>query len=372
MSGLYIHIPFCTQFCAYCDFYSVRSLKPNPRFLQSLKEEMAIRHNYIESPNTLYIGGGTPSLYKPEQLIGLIEEAKKLWKVDFKEITVEMNPEDVTFDYCCTLAAGGVNRLSLGIQSFFDEHLLFMNRRHNVKQGIMAVESARRAGFQNISIDLIFGFPGLSQKQWEENIRHVLALAPEHLSAYQLGIDPGSLFYRKMQMGLLDPVSQELAADQYALLQKLLLETDLVQYEVSNFARKGYRSIHNSAYWQGISYLGLGPSAHSYNGVARHANMRHLNKYMEGVESLQLAIKEERLTPKKKYHEFVMTRLRTIEGFSREALKQQKWPKEIQRHFEQVADILLQQGLLKEEQGIIKILPEKWFISDRIIRELMM
>ena len=311
-------------------------------------------------------------MYKPEQLIGLIEEAKKLWKVDFKETTVEMNPEDVTLAYCSTLAAGGVNRLSLGIQSFFDEHLLFMNRRHNAKQGIMAVEAARLAGFRNINIDLIFGFPGLSQNQWKLNIKQALALEPEHLSAYQLGIDPGSLFYRKVQQGLLDPVSQELAADQYALLQKLLLDTDLKQYEVSNFARKGYRSIHNSAYWHGVSYLGLGPSAHSYNGEARHANMRHLNKYMEGVKSLKLAIQEERLTLKKKYNEFVMTHLRTIEGFSQEAFKQQKWPIKIQRHFEQEADILLQQGLLSEEQGIIKILPEKLFISDRIIRELMM
>jgi oxygen-independent coproporphyrinogen-3 oxidase len=339
--------------------------------LQALADEMALQQSYIEPPDTLYIGGGTPSLYRAEELGGLVAEAKKVWRSNFKEVTVELNPEDVTLRYCQTLAGYGVNRLSIGIQSFFDEHLSFMNRRHNAVTGVNAVKYARLAGFQNISIDLIFGFPLLTSKQWRQNIRYAMMLAPEHLSAYQLGIEPNTPFYRMVQEGTLQPVSQEVAAEQYALLQMLLSKGGWKQYEVSNFSREGYRSLHNSAYWQGVFYLGLGPSAHSFNGKWRHANVKSIPKYIMGVQAKTFAQKEERITPKKRYNEFVMTRLRTIEGFSREVLWQQIPNPHIRHHFEKGAKRLLQLGLLSENEGYIKILPEKWFVSDGIISELM-
>jgi len=340
--------------------------------LQALKDEMVLRCDYITLPDTLYIGGGTPSLYRAEELGGLIEEAKKVWGCEFKEITVELNPEDVTHLYCRALADYGVNRLSVGIQSFFDEHLRFMNRRHNAAQGIKAIEAARNVGFQNISIDLIFGFPGLTVDQWRQNIEYALQWEPEHLSAYQLGIEPGTPFYKRYQEGLLQPVAQEEAADQYALMQGLLQTAGLIQYEVSNFARERYGSQHNSAYWQGACYLGVGPSAHSFNGVARHANVRSLWRYLKGITEGRLAVSEERITPRKRYNEFVMTRLRTVKGFSRKELEKQNCSKNLQRHFEQASARLFQQGLLTEQDGYIAIVPSKLFIMDRIVMELML
>ena len=339
-------------------------------FLQAVKTEMAVRRHYIEPPNTLYMGGGTPSLYAAHELCSLIDESKKLWGCECKEITVELNPEDVTLDYCHTLAKGGVNRLSLGIQSFYDDHLRFMNRRHSASQAIRAVEAARDAGFYNLNIDLIFGFPGLLESQWRHNIEQAIALGTEHISAYQLGIEQGTPFDKMVRQGSMQPVSQEVASAQYALLQQLLLDAGWEQYEVSNFARKGYRAVHNSAYWQGVSYLGVGPAAHSFNGVARHANVRHLGRYLKGISLGQLVCKEERITPRKRYNEFVMTRLRCVEGFSREALYQHIFDPNLRLHFEEAATGLLQRGFLVERDGRIAIPPAKWFVSDGIIREL--
>jgi len=341
--------------------------------LQALKDEMKLRHNYIESPETIYIGGGTPSLYRAEELGGLIEEAKKLWGCHLKEVTVELNPEDVTPDYCQTLAEYGVNRLSIGIQSFDDNHLRIMNRRHSAAQGVRAVEAARKAGFQNVSIDLIFGFHGLTMEQWRSNIKRALSLAPEHLSAYQLGIEPGTLFDQMVREGRLNVVEQEVAAAQYALLQELMSVAGMEQYEVSNFARKGYRSQHNSAYWQGICYLGIGPSAHSFNGTTRHANVRSLGRYIKGVAEGRLAIKEEQIGPQKRYNEFVMTRLRTVEGICKEELEQHHVlsGQKIRRHFASESARLVQQGLLLERPDAITIPPQKWFVSDGIIMRLM-
>jgi len=342
-----------------------------PILLQAIKEEMALRRNYIDLPRTLYIGGGTPSLYQAEELGGLIERVQKLWECQLKEITVELNPEDVTPNYCRTLADFGVNRLSIGIQSFEDDHLRWMNRRHNAAQGIRAVEAARSVGFKNVSIDLIFGFHGLTDRQWGRCVEQALALAPEHLSAYQLGIEPGTSFYKMVQQGRLKPMEQEAAADQYALLQEWLPAKGLQQYEVSNFAQEGYRSQHNSAYWQGIPFLGLGPSAHSFDGTARHANVCSLWRYLKGLGEGRLALKEERIGHQKRYNEFVMTRLRTLEGFSREEFYRAFPDQKIRRHFERESAHLLQQGLLVDQKGAMTIPPPKWFVSDGIILRLL-
>jgi len=346
--------------------------------LQAIKMEMALRHDYISPPDTLYIGGGTPSLYGADELGGVVEEAKRVWGGAWKEVTVELNPEDVTLDYCRALLDWGINRVSMGIQSFFDEHLKFMHRRHNARQGVRAIEAARKAGFTNVSFDLIFGFPGLSCDQWRNNVVQAISLAPEHLSVYQLGIEPGTHLFRMVQRGLLSPVEEEEAANQYALLQELLPIAGLKQYEVSNFARDGYRSMHNSAYWQGVPYLGIGPSAHSFNGRARHAHVRHIGRYLKGVRDWASGVqpsaawnKVERLSNRKRYNEFVMTRLRTVEGFNRKTFEQQGFNKSFLRHFEQVSALGLQMGQLEELDGNISIPLHKLFVSDGIIRELM-
>ena len=343
-----------------------------PELLQAIKTEMTLRCDYVVAPDTLYIGGGTPSLYSAGALGGLVKAAQEVWHTDFKEVTIEVNPEDVTLDFCRALADHGVNRLSFGIQSFFDAHLQFMNRRHSAIQGIRAVEAARCAGFKNISVDLIFGFPGLSMRQWEKNIEQALALAPEHLSAYQLGIERGTPFFKAYERGLLQPVSTEAAAAQYALLQALLPEAGIEQYEVSNFAREGYRSRHNSAYWRGVPYVGLGPSAHSFHGNERHAHVRCVKRYLEGINKPPLQMKKERITLVKRYNEFILTRLRTVEGFSRFAFEQAFGEHQVRRHFQEAAARLLRQGLLREQAGRIYIPRQKLFVMDGIVVDLVM
>ena len=332
---------------------------------------MSLRRDYVLTPQTLYIGGGTPSLYAPLDLGDLVATAKEVWKVDFKEVTVEINPEDATDAYLGAIAKSGVNRLSFGIQSFFDEHLRFMNRRHNAAQGIKAVQSARRLGFSNVSVDLIFGFRGLTHDQWRQNLEQALALFPQHLSAYQLSMEPGTPFYKAFRKGLLPPVDDEVAAHQYALLQEVLSAARFSQYEVSNFALQGYRSMHNSFYWNGTPYLGLGPSAHSYNGYIRHANVANVRTYIERIGEGAVAAKGARLTPVKRYNEFVMTRLRRAEGFLLQELRHHVRDPRHLHYFEQASARLLERGLLIKEEGCIKIPPAKWFVMDGIIVDLL-
>jgi oxygen-independent coproporphyrinogen-3 oxidase len=339
--------------------------------LRALKEEMVTRRDYITPPDTLYVGGGTPSLVPAKELGGLIEFAKELWKTDFVEVTVELNPEDVTTDYGKELIDVGVNRASVGIQSFCDNHLQFMNRRHSALQAIHAVEALQSVGFQNISLDLMFGFPGLLETEWRRNIQQALALHPKHISAYQLGIEPGTPIYKEVNKGTIEMVEEDVAAGHYTLLQEMLATADFEQYEISNFAQKGYRSRHNSKYWLGVPYLGVGPAAHSYNGVARHANVKSVQRYLDGINFGLPYIKKESITTKKRYNEFVMTRLRTAEGLCQKTFDEEFTDKKIRLYYEQSLHDLLQKGLLVMEAGYVKILPQKWFIVDGIIRELV-
>ena len=378
MAGVYIHIPFCSQFCSYCDFFSVRDMTQMPAFLQALKKEMLLRKDEISSPRTLYIGGGTPSLYPAKDLAGLTAYARKLWQSDFEEYTIELNPEDVTEAYCRDLLRGGVNRLSLGIQSFSDEDLRWMHRRHDAARGVAAVRAAQKAGFSNVSIDLIFGFPRLSMAGWKAHIEQALALEPTHLSAYQLGIEPGTPLHRRYIRGRLQPLTQEAAAEQYAYLQERMTAAGWEQYEISNFARLGYRALHNSAYWTGSPYLGLGPSAHSFDGWCRKVNVKSVEGYFRALNEGRLALRREKSDAQSRYNEFVLTRLRRAEGFSASDLL--AWMRVPERGlegaeylacWERLSQEPLRKGLLVYEGDNIKIPPHKWFVSDGIIMALM-
>ena len=378
MAGVYIHIPFCAQFCSYCDFFSVRDLAQMPAVLQALEKEMLLRKDEISSPRTLYIGGGTPSLYPAKDLLGLVDTARRLWKVDFEECTIELNPEDVTEAYCRELREGGVNRLSLGIQSFSDEDLRWMHRRHDAARGVAAVRAAQKAGISNVSIDLIFGFPGLSMARWKAHLEQALALEPLHLSAYQLGIERGTPLYRRYARGHLQPLAQEAAAGQYAYLQERMAVAGWEQYEISNFARPGYRALHNSAYWTGSPYLGLGPSAHSFDGWHRKANVKSVEGYMKALAEGRLALRREKSDARSRYNEFILTRLRRDEGFSASELL--AWMTVPERGlegaewlacWERLSQEPLREGLLLRQGDHIKISPDKWFVSDGIIMGLM-
>ena len=312
MAGIYIHIPFCSQYCTYCNFYSVKQLGLRERFVEAFVKEAWHKKNFFKekgsSVTTLYIGGGTPSVLLPAQLeaivhgvteaFGLVlpngnQPQKSVGENYIEEFTIEVNPNDITPDYAAFLVKIGVNRVSMGMQSFVDSHLKWMNRRHSSQEGIQAYRILREAGIKNVSLDLIFGYSSLSDKEWEYNIDTMVSLAPEHISAYQMSIEPGSALGAMARKGLYKPLSDEECEKQYLLLQKKLSEAGYVQYEISNFAKPDktskdsagrleslqeqcWRSAHNSSYWDGTPYLGLGPAAHSFTGKDAPGGARRL------------------------------------------------------------------------------------------------
>lgn len=306
---IYIHIPFCRQICSYCDFHHTASLLRQDEILAAIEQELHQRHTYIDSPKTIYFGGGTPSVCSIEQIKRLVDTVKELWKVDsFSEVTLEANPEDLTLEYLQGLNQSGINRLSIGIQSFHEEHLTKMNRRHTAQRAIDAVRDAQKVGFDNITIDLIYGLPWMNIEQWHNNIRTALSLGVQHISAYHLTIEPRTLLAKRSTTPVEDTVSQQ----HFEILHHELTAAGYEHYEVSNFAKEGYRAIHNSGYWHSEPYLGVGPSAHSYNGShERHWNVSSNKLYLEGNKG-----ESETLTPQDIHNEYIMTRLRTSDGIN--------------------------------------------------------
>ncbi len=395
MAGLYIHIPFCASRCAYCDFYSTASSGRATVFLEALKREMKFRRDffarrqlsaYNSAPSTfncqlstVYVGGGTPSLLKPEQLQSLLDSAAALWDCSaLREVTLEANPEDLTDDYISRLADTGFNRLSIGIQSFDDGLLRLMNRRHNARRAKHAVQAAQKAGFDNISIDLIWGIPGMTNAQWERTLDEAVGLGVQHISAYHLTIEPGTLFGNMFESaethhpgtsrhpstgGELPfrPVTEEESEKQFAMLRQKLGAAGFEHYEISNFALPTRRAVHNSAYWGGEAYLGIGPSAHSFDGVRRREwVVSDLGKYISDVGS-EAIYNGETLSDTDLRNERLMTGLRTAKGIANY---------ELQITNRQTAQKLLADGLLIENKGRIAIPPEKFLLSDMIISEL--
>lgn len=272
MAGLYIHIPFCKQLCHYCDFFSCISLAKTGPVLEALLREMELRRRFLpgDSLSTLYVGGGTPSVYAPQELGRLTARARELWNcTGLEESTVEVNPDDLSPACLDGLLRAGFDRLSIGIQSFVDRDLRLMNRRHTAEGAEKAVREAQRAGFGNISIDLIYGIPGMSDREWRDNLERALSLEVQHISAYHLTVEPRTVFGRRAAQGKFTPVDEETSQRQYLTLHRTLTAAGYEHYEISNFARPGRRSRHNSAYWTGEPYLGIGPSAHSYDGRRR-------------------------------------------------------------------------------------------------------
>jgi len=388
LAGIYIHIPFCSQFCTYCDFYSVKSGKRGDDFLSALLLESKERREFFrginESPGTLYFGGGTPSLIDP---LALGEIAASICqnhghpapdKLD--EFTVEVNPDDATPIYLKNLYSSGVRRLSMGVQSFVDSHLRWMNRRHNANKAIEAFHNAREAGFSNISIDLIFGFELLTMDEWRYNLQTAVALNPEHISSYQLSIEPGTKLGREYAKGLYSPTEDDTSYLQYTRLQKSLEEAGFLQYEVSSFAKEGREAIHNSSYWERTPYLGLGPAAHSFDGLKRYGNRSTLSQYLkryspEGIEaSKQPGYKEcyitsEKLAEKDIFNETLMLSLRRVNGVEAERLSK-LCPSENYQSFLKDLERLISLGDIEFINGKIKIPSGKLFQSDGIIREL--
>ena len=324
MAGIYIHIPFCRSKCIYCGFYSVANIRQKEAFLAALKKEIGLRRAYLagQSVRTLYFGGGTPSLLSSEEIACILQTLTDAFPVDRDaEITLEANPEQLTPPYCHQLRHLGINRLSIGVQSFQDPVLRFMGRRHTATQALEAVRNAAAAGFDNLSLDLIYGVAERSDEQWAEDIETALSLPVRHLSCYALTPEENSILYKQIQSRKHAPVDDEQAARQYGQLCHRLQQTPFRHYEVSNFAVEGHESRHNSAYWDHTPYLGLGPAAHSFNGQSRQWHPSNLGQYLRNIEEGILFEEQEVLDDTALYNETVLLSLRTHKGLDLQYLQ---------------------------------------------------
>lgn len=317
MAGIYLHIPFCRQKCHYCNFFSVASFKNKDRFVEALISEIRLRKDYLEGEEigTVYFGGGTPSLLSEVEINRICHEIKMYHTVSPNaEITLEANPDDLTSGWLQNLVLTPVNRLSIGVQSFHDADLHYLNRIHTGSEAFTAIHRAQDSGFENISIDLIYGIPTLSDKNWIHNLESFLSLSVPHLSAYALTVEPKTALHLFIEKKQKQPVSEGKIAGQFQILMALMEDSGFMHYEISNFCRDENFSRHNKGYWSGMKYLGLGPAAHSYNGNSRQWNPSNLVKYIEALEHSEPEQESEILTTENKYNEYILTSLRTIWG----------------------------------------------------------
>ena len=372
MAGIYIHIPFCRHKCLYCDFYSVASQSGRMKIVDSIVAEIGYQQKQLAGSviNSIYFGGGTPSTLSCEELSKILFKLHDNFDIDTAaEITLEANPEDLTPEYLSELRKLGINRLSVGIQSFLDEHLTYFGRKHTASEAITAIDNARKAGFSNISADLIYGFPGLTVAQWKKNVETMVDLNVEHISAYQLMVEKGSVFFKLQQKGRFTPVSDDESAENYQYITNCLRDKGYDHYELSNFCKPGFHSRHNSSYWFAEPYLGLGPSAHSFNGVSRQWNVSSIEKYCRAIEDGGNWWEMESLTEKDRYNELMLTRLRTKRGLLTNEIA--SLGTEQQNRFYKQAKVLeINRLLVNIETGWI-IPEEKWLISDGIISDMM-
>lgn len=366
MSGLYIHIPFCKRICAYCDFFKSADLRSMPAAIEAMHREMDEESRFIDDHRlqSIYFGGGTPSLLHPDELQRFIDQAARIFDVSrLGEITVEVNPDDIDEKYASALRRTSVNRISMGIQSFDDRALRLMNRRHTGTQAERALRLMRDAGFGNITADLIFGIDGFGDERIESDIGRLLEIGIQHLSAYHLTIEPGTRFGRMAARGEFRAIDEGQSEHEFRLVHRRLTEAGFEHYEVSNYARDGYRSQHNSSYWTGAEYLGIGPGAHSYNGSVRRWCEQKVDQYATGR-----IYTEEHLDDIDRYNEFVMTSLRRIEGVDICTLSERFGPERAER-FTAQAKGLEGYGVVVDS-GRVRIPPERMLVSDAVIEEL--
>ncbi len=373
MAGLYIHVPFCKQRCSYCDFFSVVNSGWIEPFWTSLQKELDQQYHFLDNEvlDTIYFGGGTPSLMAPRKLASFLALTKRYfaWREPV-EITLEANPDDLSKEYLESIQKAGINRLSIGIQSFFDEDLKMMRRRHNAKEGKQAVERAHKTGFDNISADLIYGLPESNNEKWKENLNRLFDLPIVHLSAYHLGIEPNTLLYRRQKEGRLQLPTEHESYRQYQLLLKETENAGFEQYEISNFAKNEKYARHNTSYWQDVPFLGLGPSAHSYFAPYRRWNVANMNRYFEKIDKGEKAFEEEGLSTEDAYNDYLITRLRTKWGISLKEIKERfgtDYYEAILDKIEQVPKAHIESN----DKNCYRLTTKGLFLSDGIIEKFM-
>lgn len=364
MAGIYIHIPFCNSKCAYCGFYSIPSQKRKAEFLEALKQEMVSRKDYLhgEAVETIYFGGGTPSILKVEEIENLLGLIQEYYSAEANaEITLEANPDTLSMEYLQGLRAIGINRLSIGIQSFFDDDLRYLSRRHDAGHARQCIQLAKDAGFDNISIDLIYGLPTSNADQWSRNLDLFFELEIPHLSAYALTLEPNSILTKQIEMGKVLPINEEDAVRDYEVLCRRAAENGYLHYEISNFCKPGKHSRHNSSYWFGIPYAGFGPSAHSFDGTSRQWNVASLERYGES--------EREALSPEQIYDEYVMLRLRTLWGIDLKYMKREMGER-FSDYCERQAEPLIAEGRLSRTREFLYLNDEQMLFADGVAEAL--
>ena len=373
MAGIYLHIPFCRKRCHYCDFFKSTDLSQKARMLEGLRKELENRASELvsEDINTIYLGGGTPSVLLIDELKDILQTILQNYKVaPDAEITMEANPDDLSQAILSALREVGFNRLSMGIQSFSESDLKLMNRRHGVMQAVQSVKWAKTAGFANISIDLIYGLPNQTLEEWERNVRIAVELDVQHISAYNLTYHEGTVFYDRLKKGILKELPDELSLQQFELLISILKDAGFEHYEISNFCKPGLYSRHNSSYWKSKKYLGIGPSAHSFDLVTRRWNVSSVSGYLDGVENNKPYSESEILTEQDRFNDYIITGLRTIWGISKELIRAEFSDRYL-THFQKIMDKYLSSGHVIEKSGIVCLSPVGLFISDQIMADFM-
>ncbi len=373
MAGLYIHIPFCTKRCLYCDFFSNTEMKYKEPYLSAVIRELELRKDYLEGEpvETIYFGGGTPSQLQAADFSRIFEAIHRLFDVSpCAEITLEANPDDMTPGYVAGLQTLPFNRVSMGVQSFKEEDLRFLNRRHNREQALLAVDLCKKNGLENISVDLIYGLPGQNLEEWKQNLDTVISLDIPHISAYHLIYEEGTALYKLKEAGKITPVDEDLSVALFTSLIDRLTANGYLHYEISNFARPGMLSRHNSSYWIGKKYLGIGPSAHSYNGQNRQWNISSLPGYLQAIDKGVPDIEIENLDINTRYNDFIITGLRTMWGIKFNEIQHQ-FGKDKLIYCQKQAAPYLKQGLLIEKDDTLTLSRNGIFISDSIMSDLL-
>ena len=367
MAGVYIHIPFCRQACHYCNFHFATSLRRKNELVAALLGEIEQRKDYLKDEviQTIYFGGGTPSLLQISDLRLQIEKIRSVFRVDENaEITIEVNPDDIDKEKLQGWKAVGINRLSIGVQSFFDEDLEWMNRAHNAQEAIGNLQLAT-GHFDNISIDLIYGTPQLTNEKWKQNVEAAISFNIRHLSCYALTVEPKTPLDKMIKQHKVDEINPDKQSEHFLLLMQWLEAAGYEHYEISNFAKPGFRSRHNSSYWSGEKYLGIGPSAHSFDGISRQWNVSNNNIYIDSISKGIIPFESETLTETQKLNEYIMTSLRTSEGLDLASL-----PKETSFELQAASKKFIQNDLMIKEAAHLKLTKEGKLLADGIAAEM--
>ena len=365
MAGLYIHIPFCSSRCIYCDFYSTTGSNDlQERYVNAILKELSLRKNYLHDCNieTVYIGGGTPTILKPK----FIELLCNNLRVVPKEFTIECNPDDITPSLAQTLYKIGINRISMGVQTFSDQRLKFLRRRHNAQQVFTAINILRETGFQNINIDLIFGFPSQTITDWQEDLNTAISLNVEHISSYSLMYEEGTPLYTMLKQKQIKENPEENSVKMFEVLLDKLESANYEHYEISNFAKLGYKSLHNSSYWNGTEYVGLGAAAHSYNTLSRQWNINNLKEYIENIEKGNIPAETEIINDDTRYNDIITTALRTREGINLEKLDTK-----YRNYIINNAQKSIAAGHLRIEGNQLQLTRQGIFVSDDVMSDLI-